>query len=114
VPSLIATNIRFLLARLHVDSFLNQTSPKKVRTKPATLQKGSEALDSAYKDALDRIDGQLPGHCDLARRALSWVTYAQKLLTTNELCHALAIEPGESALDCDNMDDLEEIILHSQ
>ena len=81
-----------------------------MRTKLATLQKGSDALDSAYKDALDRIDGQLPGHRDLARRALSWITYAQRPLTGNELRHALAIELGESALDTDNMDNLEEII----
>jgi hypothetical protein len=74
------------------------------------VQKGSEVLDRVYKDTLDHIDRQLPGHRDLARRALSWITYAQRLLTTNELYHALAIEPGESALDYDNMDDLEEII----
>ncbi|MCJ1250976.1 hypothetical protein MMC30_008206 [Trapelia coarctata] len=56
--------------------YCSRTSPKKVRAKLARLQKGSEALDHAYKDALDRINGQLPGHRDLARRALSWIKYA--------------------------------------
>jgi len=39
----------------------------------------------------------------LAKRALSWITYAQTLLTTKELCHALAIQPGDKALNNDNV-----------
>ncbi|KAL9082809.1 MAG: hypothetical protein Q9165_008768 [Trypethelium subeluteriae] len=100
----------FLLARLHIDSLLNQTTMKKVRVALAKLQKGSEAIDSAYEDALDRIDGQLPGHRELARRALAWITYAQRLLTTAELLHALAIELGESTLDYENLNDIDQIV----
>ncbi|KAI9661738.1 MAG: hypothetical protein M1821_008977 [Bathelium mastoideum] len=100
----------FLLARLHIDSLLDQTTPKKVRATLAKLRKGSDALNHAYKDALDRIDGQLPGHRELARRALSWITYAQRLLTTEELRHALAIELNESTLDYENLNDIEEIV----
>ena len=75
----------------------------------AKLQRSPEALDYAYKGALDRINGQMRGYRDLARRALSWITYAQRLLTTEELQHALAIEPGESSLDYQNINDAEEI-----
>ncbi|KAI9684320.1 MAG: hypothetical protein M1822_005793 [Bathelium mastoideum] len=100
----------FLLARLHIDSLLDQTTPKKVRVTLGKLRKGSEALDHAYKGALDRIDGQLPGYRELARRALSWITYAQRLLTTEELRHALAIEPDRSTLDDENLNDVEEIV----
>ncbi|KAI9684579.1 MAG: hypothetical protein M1822_005667 [Bathelium mastoideum] len=100
----------FLLAGFHIESLLDQTTTKKVRMTLAKLQKGSEAIDCAYKDALDRINGQLPGHRDLARRALAWITYAQRLLTTDELRHALAIELGESTLDYENLDDIDQVV----
>lgn len=74
------------------------------------LSKGSAALKEAYSEALRRIDGQLAEDRLLARRALSWISYAQRLLTTKELCYALAIEPGDKALNADNIYDVEDII----
>ena len=74
------------------------------------LSKGSAALDEAYSEAIERIDGQLAEDRLLARCALSWITYAQRLLTTTELCHALAIEPGDKALNDDNVLDVEDVI----
>jgi ankyrin repeat protein len=74
------------------------------------LTKGSAALDEAYGEAIKRIDGQLAEDRSLARRALSWISYAQRLLTTKELCHALAIEPGDRALNNDNIYDVEDVI----
>jgi len=41
---------------------------------------------------------------------LSWITYAQRALTTEELCHALAVEQGDEELDCDNIPDIEDIV----
>jgi hypothetical protein len=74
------------------------------------LSKGSAILDEAYNEQIKRIDGQLVEDTSLARRALSWITYAQRRLTTKELCHALAIEPGDKALDNDNIYDVEDVI----
>ena len=74
------------------------------------LSKGSEALDRAYNEALQRINGQLPGKRLLAKRTLSWISYAQRLLTTQELCHALAIKPGDKTLNTDNVYEVEDII----
>ena len=107
---LLSRRNRFLLTQLHVDSLCDQTTKKKVLTRVKSLRKGSEALNQAYKDALSRIDAQLAGHRDLAKRALSWITYAQRPLSTKELCLALAIEPGECALDHDNIDKVEDVI----
>ena len=79
----------------------------------ATLQKlktGPEALDSAYEKAVDRIEGQLPGDVSLAKRALIWITSAQRSLTTQELCHALAIQPGDRAIDYEGIYDIEDIL----
>ena len=74
------------------------------------LSKGSAKLDEAYNEAIQRIDGQLAEDRSLARRALSWIRYAQRPLTTKELCHALAIEPGDNALNNDNVYDVEVVI----
>jgi hypothetical protein len=49
-----------------------------------------------------RIKGQLPEEFELAKKVLSWITYAQRPLTTEELSQALASEADESELDEDN------------
>jgi len=74
------------------------------------LPKGSVALDDAYNKATKQIDEQLPGDCLLAKRAISWITYAQRPLTTNELCHAVSIEHGDKALDSDDIYNVEGVI----
>jgi hypothetical protein len=101
---------RFLLAHLHVDSLRDKRTKREVQSTLKNLSKGSAALDEAYGKAIERIDRQPPGDRSLAKRALSWITYAQRLLTTEELCHALAIEPGHNALDDDNMYDVEDVV----
>ncbi|KAL5374684.1 hypothetical protein DPSP01_011775 [Paraphaeosphaeria sporulosa] len=100
----------FLLARLHIDSLSDKTTPKKVKTTLANLSKGSAALDDAYKDALQRVESQLDGHRELAQKVLSWITYAKRPLTTAELCCALAVEPKELELDSDNLPDFEDLV----
>jgi hypothetical protein len=106
--------IRFLLARLYVDSLLDKRTKQRVLLTLDNLLKGSvnldKAYDKAYDEAIERIDGQLPEDHLLARRALSWISYAQRLLTTSELCLALAIEPGDKALNHDSVYDVEDII----
>ena len=91
------TTGRFLLARLHVDSLLDKRTIKGVKTSLENLTKGAAALDVAYTDALQRIEGQLEGDRELARRVLSWITSAKRPLTTTEICCALAVEPEEGS-----------------
>jgi ankyrin repeat protein len=74
------------------------------------LSKGSAALDNAYGEAIKRIDGQLEDDRLLARRALCWISYAQRLLTTTELCHALAIEPDDRVFNVNNVYEVGDII----
>jgi ankyrin repeat protein len=101
---------RFLLACLHVDSLRDKRTPRKVRATLDNLPKGSEALDRSYSEALTRIDGQLPEDRKLARRIISWLTYALRFLKTYELCEALAIEIEDEELYEDNRPDLNDII----
>ena len=100
----------FLLAQLHVESLTDKTTPKAIKKALETLPTGSDALDIAYSQAMQRVESQKPGFRNLAKRALGWVVYARRLLTVSELCHALAIEDEASAFDDENIDDIEEIV----
>ena len=100
----------FLLAQLHVESLTDKTTPKAIKKALEALPIGSDALDIAYSQAMQRIESQKPGFKTLAKRALGWVVYSCSLLTVSELCHALAIEDGASAFDEENVDDIEEIV----
>ena len=102
--------VRFLLARLHIDSLLDKRTKQKVLSTLEKLSKGSAALDEAYSHAIERIDGQLAEDRSLARRTISWISYARRPLTTQELCHALAIEPCDRALNGDNVHDVEDVV----
>ena len=74
------------------------------------LPKGSKALDLAYDGAMQRVDSQLEGYRHLAKQLLGWLTYSERLMSVQEIQHALAIEPGESSLDEDNLSDVIEIV----
>ncbi len=100
----------FLLAQLHMDSLTDKTSAKAIKKALERLPMGSDALDVAYGQAMQRIENQKPGFRILAERTLSWITYACCLLTVTELRHALAIELGVSEFDEDNLDDIKDIV----
>jgi hypothetical protein len=77
------------------------------------LSKGShqepeQVYDKAYAEALQRIEGQLLGNRKMAKKVLSWITHAERPLTTEELCHALAVKLGK--LDEENIPDGEDIV----
>jgi ankyrin repeat protein len=101
---------RFLLACLHVDSLIDEITKAKIKSALNDLSKGSGALDDAYREAIVRIDGQPKGRRILAKNVLLWVSYAQRPLTTGELCHALAVELGDEELDPENIPDIYDIL----
>ncbi|KAF2466052.1 uncharacterized protein BDR25DRAFT_185539, partial [Lindgomyces ingoldianus] len=100
----------FLLARLHVDSLLDKDTKKKVRSTLKNLSRGSEALNKAYDEAIERIESQLPGNTARAKSVLSWISHAERPLTTGELCHALAVELEEEELDQENIPHVDDIV----
>ncbi|KFZ20148.1 hypothetical protein V501_00284 [Pseudogymnoascus sp. VKM F-4519 (FW-2642)] len=100
----------FLLAQLHLDSLKGKKSPKAIRNALRKLPTGSEAYDNAYKDAMERIGGQLVDEEELAKQVLSWITCAKRPLTSSELEHALAVEIGESQLDTENLCRVEDMV----
>jgi Ankyrin repeats (3 copies)/Ankyrin repeats (many copies) len=108
---------RFLLARLRVESLLDKNTRKDVKLalqqfsrSPKTDTWLEQAYDEAYDDTIMRIEAQLPGKVVLAKKTLSWITYARRPLTTDELCHALAVEPNEDTLDKDNIPYIDDLV----
>ncbi|KAH8588562.1 ankyrin repeat protein, partial [Bisporella sp. PMI_857] len=100
----------FLLAQLYFNSLKGKRSPKAIRTALGKLVTGSEAYDYAYKEAMERIEGQLSDEEDLAKQVLYWIICAKRPLTTTELQHALAVEPGETRLDVENLSQVGDMI----
>ncbi|KAK3054234.1 hypothetical protein LTS18_012024, partial [Coniosporium uncinatum] len=102
-------------SRLLVELRALQERPDKRNAKKATsmlekLLEESAALEEAYGDAIKQIDGQLGEDRLLARLVLSWMMYVQRLPTTGELCHALAVEAGDKELDDDNIPDIGDVV----
>jgi hypothetical protein len=85
-------------------------SPKAIRTALKKFPKGSEAYNYAYEEAMERVEGQITNSRELAKQVLSWITCANRPLTTSELRHALGVEIGESELDEENLPEVEDII----
>jgi Ankyrin repeats (3 copies) len=93
-----------------VDSLVGRRSPRAIRTALEKLPTGSEAYNHVYKDAMERIEGQVKCQNELAKQVLSWITCAKRPLTTSELQHALAVEPVDSELGEDNLPELEDMV----
>src|SRR3984885_15109292 len=85
-------------------------SPKAIRTALKKLPRGSQAYDQAYKDAMERIRGQVIDSQELAKQVLLWITCAKRPLTILELRHALAVEIGEPELDEENLPEIEDMV----
>ncbi|KAE8413584.1 purine and uridine phosphorylase [Aspergillus pseudocaelatus] len=105
----------FLLARLYVDSLACKTTAKAIKgalqelesTSEATSdEKRSKALDNAYEQAMQRIQGQVQEHQVLAKQVLSWISCAKRRLTSAELQHAIGVEENTSEFDRDNIADI--------
>lgn len=101
---------RFLLAKLHIDSLAGKTTVTKLQKALKQLPTGREGYDSAYNDAMERIQSQVVDQAELANQVLSWITRATRQLTAVELQHALAVEIGETSLDEENLPEIDDMV----
>src|ERR1700733_11790295 len=58
----------------------------------------SQEVDPAYERVMERIRRQDKRRKLLAMQVLSWMTYARRQLSVQELQHALAVAPGRSGV----------------
>jgi hypothetical protein len=84
-----------------MDSLNSQPTIGHIKKALKILPRGMKGLDATYKEAMARIDGQVEGLRNLARRVLSWVTHARSVLRVDALAMALAIEENTTKLDLD-------------
>ncbi|KAI9667659.1 MAG: hypothetical protein M1821_000476 [Bathelium mastoideum] len=105
----------FRVAYLCVDSLLDKRTKQRVLSTLEKLSKGiaefeDAYLEDVYGETIKRIEKQLSEDRLLARRAIYWISHAERLLTVGELCCALAIKPGDRALNIDNIYGVDDII----
>ena len=93
-----------------MNSLIDKTTPKAIKSTLKKLPKGSDAYDYAYDEAMERINGQKRGFRELAGRVLSWIICARRRLTISESRHAIAVEFGESEFDEENLSEIEDMI----
>ncbi|KAJ7440444.1 ankyrin repeat-containing domain protein [Mycena latifolia] len=94
---------QFLLAKLHIESLATKMTIKAVRE---ALQHLPKDLSHTYDEAINRIKNQNEDDRRFALQALTWVAYAKRPLSVAELREALAIEPGTTTLDANNLMDI--------
>lgn len=91
-----------------MDSLATVGSIRDLKDAAKKLPSGSDAYNSLYEAALKRVfDGN---EADLARRLLTWVTFAKRPLSVEELCHALATEDGDEDFDEDGIRDVNDYV----
>ncbi|CZS86115.1 unnamed protein product [Fusarium graminearum] len=109
----------FLLAQLYLGLLADKLTLNDIRSAMETFQKQSQrsgedqkvqVLARAYGQAMERINGQMPGKKELAMKVLSWTTCAKRQLTTSELQHALATKTGKSKLDHGDLTHIGDIV----
>ena len=93
---------RFLLARLHLKLLEVQPTRKRLI---AALNRLPEDLDDTYSNTIERIQSQNREYANIAMRALKWITFAKRYLSTIELQHALAVEPDSEDVGKDDLID---------
>ncbi|KAN0068732.1 hypothetical protein V8E54_012901 [Elaphomyces granulatus] len=101
---------RFLLAQLYINSLTDKVTEKQIDTALDNMKMGKEGLDKTYDDTVNRIENQQQGIRELAKNMLFWIVFAKRPLTTEELRHALAVEPGTRSLDMRNLCPVEDMV----
>ncbi|KAH7310535.1 ankyrin repeat-containing domain protein [Stachybotrys elegans] len=105
-----ASDGMFLLAELHLRSLTYKKSLTALRTALSRLSIGSDAYDKAYEDSMARIAGLGPDSENLAKQALLILSCARQPLQPEDLAYSLSVEPDSTAIDDDNVPDMEDVV----
>lgn len=97
----------FLIGDLHMKSLASITN---VRDLHEVLRKLPNTVDQYYERACMRIARQESHLQDIAHHTITWVYLSQRQLKVDELCHALAVRPGDENLDDESLIELVDIL----
>ena len=92
---------RFLLVSLGVEMILQESTIYRRREKLRQITSGL-GLGDAYDATIERIKAQGGDKSKLGMAALMWISHAERPLSAEELCHALAVELGSTDFNGDN------------
>jgi len=92
----------FLLVSLSIGAILQETTIHRRRQKLRAMTDGL-GLGDAYGATLGRIKGQGGEKARVGMATLMWISYSERPLKVDELCHALAVEIGSPNLNTDNV-----------
>ena len=95
-----------------MDAILGEITLYQRRRKLDEMTKG-EGLGEAYGATLSRIMAQRGSKSKLGMDILMWVSYAERPLHVNELCHALGVENGSTDLDIRNIPTIETLLAYT-
>ncbi|KAM0513961.1 hypothetical protein ACHAPE_007316 [Trichoderma viride] len=84
----------FVLALIFLDTLKDLRSKGLVEDELRKLETSPDKLSTVYEGAIRRIDDGRPNDRETARRAISLVVHARRVLTCQELQHALAVMIG--------------------
>jgi ankyrin repeat protein len=93
-----------------MDSFQEKLTVRDLKSALRNLPQGSDAYDVAYHNAMERIFAQGKGSSEMAKKILAWILCAHRSLSTPELLHALAVLPGDTEIDEDNILKTEQLL----
>ena len=103
---------RFLLVSLHIDAILGEVTIRQRRKKLEQMTRGN-GLGDAYAATLTRIKAQKGNKSILGLKVLMWLSYSERPLRAEELCHALGAEMGSTDLDLENVPALRTLLASS-
>ena len=87
---------RFLLAKLHMDSLVSKSSLRAVHN---VLKVLPTRVNDTYDEVMAPIRAQSPDDRELAENVLSWIAYARRPISLQELQHAVAVTPDMLDMD---------------
>jgi len=99
---MLTSDCRFLLASLNIEAILGGVAIGQRRKKLKEMVRGN-GLSDAYTATLTRLKAQKGNKSVLGQKAPIWVSYSERPLGAEELCHALGVEIGSTDLDPENV-----------
>ena len=100
---------RFLLVSLNIKAILQEATLHRRREKLSAMT-GSLGLGNAYDVTIGRIKAQEGGRVRLGMAALMWISYSERPLNVDEICHALAVEIGSTDININNIPSIRTVL----
>ena len=100
---------RFLLVSLNIKAILRETTLHRRREKLRGMENGW-GLGDAYDATIGRIKAQEEDRARLGMEALMWISHSERPLSTDEICHALAVEIGSTNIIINNVSSIRRVL----